>query len=128
VQELSAAGVEPVVGDPDLIATIAPALEHVTVACILLGSVVGEEEAVRELHGPRLQMLLTRMLDSTVRGVMYEAAGAVAPEVLRTGSAVVRSMCESSRIPYALLEADPSAHESWLEQATLATEALLEVD
>jgi hypothetical protein len=37
-------------------------------------------------------------------------------------------MCESSRIPYALLEADPSAHESWLEQATLATEALLEVD
>ena len=73
-------------------------------------------------------MLLARMLDSTVRGVLYEAAGSVAPEVLRAGSAIVRSVCERSRIPYALLEANPADHVTWIEQAAPAAETLLEVD
>jgi len=105
--EIEAAGAEAVIGDPDVVATLARSLDHVSVACVLLGSAVGSPEQLAALHGPRLEMLLTRMLDTTVRGIVYETAGAVDPAVLRAGAERVRACCEDSRIPYALLEADP---------------------
>ena len=104
--------------DPDRIATIAPLFEHVTVACILLGSAVGEEEKVRALHGTRLEMLLTKLVDTTVRGLIYEARGTVPPEALEGGAAQVRAVCEDSLIPYVLLEAEPAWSDAWLS-ATL---------
>jgi hypothetical protein len=51
-------------------------------------------------------MLLLRMLDSTVRGIVYEASGAIDPAILDGGAQRVRAFCEGSRIPYALLGAD----------------------
>ena len=47
---IEAAGAEPFVGDPDLVATLAPALEHVGVACLLLGSATGAPEHLAALH------------------------------------------------------------------------------
>jgi hypothetical protein len=35
-------------------------------------------------------------------------------------------MCGHSRIPYALLETDPSDHEAWLAAALAAVEGLVE--
>ena len=83
---LEAAGIEPHIGDPDRVATIAPALDHAVVVHLLLGSATGEPEALRALHGTRLDMLLSRMLDSTVRGIVYEAAGTVPEETLAGGA------------------------------------------
>ena len=103
-REIEAAGAEPVVGDPDRVATLAPSLEHVGVAVILLGSAAGSHDALAALHGPRLDMLLLRMLDSTVRGIVYEATGTVDDEILAAGARRVREFCEGSRIPYALLD------------------------
>ncbi len=94
------------VGDPDRIATLIPALEHVGAACILLGSAAGGSQALAALHGTRLEMLLGRMLDTTVRGVVYEATGTIDPAVLAAGGERVRSFCEESRIPYVLLGDD----------------------
>ena len=111
--------------DPQRVATLAPAFEHVTLACVLLGSASGTAESLSELHGPRLQMLLARMLDTTVRGVLYEARGTVGEGVLRRGADVVRRACEASRIPYELLEADPSSPGGWVEAATSAAHSLL---
>ena len=103
-REIEAAGAEAVIGDPDVVATLARSLEHVSVACVLLGSAVGSSEQLAALHGTRLEMLLTRMLDTTVRGIVYEAAGAVDAAVLeRRRARCVRACCEDSRIPYALL-------------------------
>jgi uncharacterized protein YbjT (DUF2867 family) len=123
--ELEASGIEPHLGDPDRVATLAPALEHVTVACILLGSARGTEEELADLHGSRLQMLLTRMLDTTARGVVYEAAGTVGSAVLAMGARIVREACEASLIPYVLLEEDPSKHGRWLAAATAGVQTLL---
>ena len=123
--ELEASGIEPHLGDPDRVATLAPALEHVTVACILLGSARGTEEELADLHGSRLQMLLTRMLDTTARGVVYEAAGTVGPAVLAMGARILREACEASLIPYVLLEEDPSEHGRWLAAATAGVRTLL---
>ncbi len=123
--QIEAVGIEPYVGDPDRVATIAPALEHAGVACLLLGSVCGEPEAVRALHGTRLEMLLSRMLDSTVRGVIYEATGTVPAEVLHRGTTIVRATCEDSRIPFALLLAPPQEHARWLQGALSAVREVL---
>jgi uncharacterized protein YbjT (DUF2867 family) len=124
-ERIAAAGAEPHVGDPERVATLAAALEHVTVACVLLGSAAGAQEELVALHGPRLEMLLTRMLDTTIRGVVYEAAGAVDREILNGGAQRVRDACEGSHIPYAMLAADPSDHHGWLSAAQRAVGGLL---
>ncbi|MGI8864517.1 MAG: hypothetical protein ACR2JH_08990 [Solirubrobacteraceae bacterium] len=122
---LEARGIEPHLGDPDRVATLAPALEHVTVACILLGSARGTDEELADLHGSRLEMLLTRMLDTTVRGIVYEAAGSMDHAALAVGARIVRDACEASLIPYVLLEADPAEHDRWLAAATGGVQTLL---
>lgn len=118
--EIEAAGAEAHLGDPDRVATLAPAFEHVTIACVLLGSANGSGEHLADLHGSRLEMMLTRMLDTTIRGVVYESAGTVDAQVLTAGAQRVRAACEDSRIPYELLDADSAEHSTWLRAATTA--------
>jgi uncharacterized protein YbjT (DUF2867 family) len=125
---IEAVGAEAVIGDPDVIATLGRALDYVTVACILLGSADGPPGKLAALHGSRLEMLLTRMVDTTVRGVVYEAVGTVDPAVLRAGAARVRARCEDSRIPYVLLEAEASDPAAWTASAVLAVELALDGD
>lgn len=125
VAAIERAGAEPFVGDPDRVATIARAFEHASVACVLLGSAEGDAAALEALHGTRLEMLLARMLDTTVRGIVYEASGTVASEVLGRGGEIVRATCEDSRIPFALLEADPGAPDAWVAAARGAVSDVL---
>ena len=125
VGQLEGAGIEGVVGDPDRVATLAAAFEHVTVACLLLGSVAASAEQVATLHSSRLRMLLGRMLDTTIRGIVYEANGSAPRAVLESGASIVQKACEHSRIPYALLRADPGEHGAWLEEASEAAAGLL---
>ena len=120
VPALEAAGVEPFIGDPDRVGTIFPALEQVGVACLLLGSAVGEPERIAAVHGPRLEMLLEKMIDTTVRGVVYEAAGTLPPEVLHRGRDLVSAACQRSRIPHAVIDAAPDDHGAWLAAAEAA--------
>jgi uncharacterized protein YbjT (DUF2867 family) len=124
--QMQSAGVEPVHGDPDRIATIAPAFDHASVTCVLLGSATGGEDELTALHTTRLEMLLTRMLDTTVRGVVYEAAGSVPSEFLEAGARIVDRMCAGSLIPYVLLHHDPADRDEWLAAATDAVGRLLE--
>jgi len=123
--QLEAANVEPVVGDPDRIASLSQALAHTGVACLLLGSAAGGDEAIRALHGPRLAMLLERTIDTTVRGVVYEATGTVDPEVLRSGAELVKRACRRSSIGFELLSADPRDHAGWPALAADAVERVL---
>ncbi len=114
---LEADGGEPFEGDPERIGTLISALERVSVVYVLLGSAEGSPEALRALHRERLAALLEELIDTTVRGVVYEAAGAVEAGVLRGGAELVRAACERSRIPNALIETDPADHQRWLAEA-----------
>jgi NADP-dependent 3-hydroxy acid dehydrogenase YdfG len=122
---IEATGAEAVLADPDRVATLASALEHVGVAYVLMANAAGPDASVAALHGPRLEMLLQRMLDSTVRGIVYEARGAVDAEILRSGAERVRAFCEDSRIPYCLLEEDPGEPGPWLAAAVAAAGQVL---
>lgn len=127
VAEIEAAGVEAFVGDPDRIGTLVYALEHVTITCWLLGTAAGEEEAVAALHTTRLDRMVEEVIDTTVRGFVYEGAGSVPATVLAEGTATARRSCAASEIPLAVLHADPADHAAWLESAAHAVRGLLQL-
>jgi uncharacterized protein YbjT (DUF2867 family) len=122
---IQAAGAEPYIGDPDRVGTLFPALAHVGVACVLLGSATGTDEDLAALHSTRLDMLLEKMIDTTVRAVIYEAVGTVGPAVLAVGAGRVKHWCDRSLIPFVLLEADPADHEAWTPAAAGAVRRAL---
>lgn len=122
---IEAAGAEAWIGDPDRIATISYALDGVTILCWLMGSATGSAEQLHALHGTRLKMLLERTIDTTVRGLVYEAAGSVDAGLLGDGARTVEQACARSEIPHELLRADPADHERWLAAAVACVERLL---
>jgi NAD(P)H-binding len=121
--EIEAAGCECWIGDPDRIGTLRYALDNVTVLLWLLGTATGPN--VADLHGSRLRMMLEKVTDTTVRGVLYEAAGTVDAQALRAGAAEVARARELNEIPGALLEVDPRDQEAWVEAARAEIERLL---
>jgi NAD(P)H-binding len=123
--ELEAAGCECWIGDPDRIGTLRYALDNVTLVLWLLGTASGPPEAVAALHGPRLKMMLEKVTDTTVRGVVYEAAGTVAAEVLAAGVREMEHARATNEIPFALLQADPADRAAWLAAAHAAMRQLL---
>jgi uncharacterized protein YbjT (DUF2867 family) len=96
-EAIAAAGAEPYVGDPDRIATLMEALPGVAVVCWLLGPV-----AAPELHGPRLRMLLERLVDTPVRGLVYERGTA-------EGERLALAAAETWHIPVAVVEDEVAA-------------------
>jgi uncharacterized protein YbjT (DUF2867 family) len=123
---IEAAGAECWVGTPDRLASLRGALENVTIACWLLAGALGSEAEIGALHGSRLEYFLTEVIDTTVRGFLYETAAAGAPAQARAGGErIVRSLGERNAIPVACLTADPHEPENWLAQALGAVGSLL---
>ena len=71
------AGLDGVLADPDRPGTILDQVGDVAVVVWLLGSAAGEPATVSAIHGPRLQSLLEKLVDTPVRGFVYEASGGV---------------------------------------------------
>ena len=112
-EAIRAAGAEPYVGDPDRIGTLMDALSGVTIVCWLMGTI-----PVPELHEGRLRMLWEKLVDTPVRGVVYEGA-------LPQGEQVARTASQTWQIPLEVLEADPLDHDAWLATARGAIDRLL---
>ena len=113
VEEIRAAGAEPYVGDPDRIATLMDALHGVTIVCWLTGTIPDGD-----LHAGRLRMLWEKLVDTPVRGVIYEGALPQVEQVARTAS-------QTWQIPLEVLDADPLDHAAWLRAAHGAVDRLL---
>lgn len=122
---IEAAGAEPAVADPDRLATLLPQIEGIAAICWLMGTASGDPESVAALHGPRLSSLLERLIDTPVRGFVYEAAGSAGPVLLEQGSAIANAAAETYRLRVEVVARDPSAHADWLEAMTAAVERLL---
>ena len=123
--DIEAAGAECFPGDPDVFGTLRYALDNVTVLLWLLGTATGPAEKVAALHGSRLRMMLSRTTDTTVRGVVYEAAGTVGPEVLAAGVEEMRHARRTNEIPYALLETGRDDGAAWVRAARGAIDTVL---
>jgi uncharacterized protein YbjT (DUF2867 family) len=120
---IAAAGAEPYVGDPDRIATLMEAIVGVTVVVWLLGSAEGE--GAEELHDGRLRMLCEKLVDTHVRGLVYEAAGSLPAEVLDAGAEVVERAAATWSIPVTVLRTHPEDCEQWTADAAAAVARLL---
>jgi hypothetical protein len=121
VGELEKDGIEGVVADPDRLGTLMPALAGVTVVCWLMGSADGSPD----LHGPRLRSLMEHLVDTPVRGLLYEAAGTADTTLLQQGASIVRDASHTWHIPAEIVDADPAAHDAWLEAMAASVNRLL---
>jgi uncharacterized protein YbjT (DUF2867 family) len=121
--EIEAAGAEAVLADPDRLGTLMTQLHGVTLVCWLMGSADGA--TAEALHGPRLRTLLERLVDTPVRGMVYEASGSLDPELLAGGAAAVREASARWSIPADVVETDPGDREGWLAAMTAAVGRLL---
>lgn len=88
---IEAVGIEPALADPDRPGTILELVGDVAVLVLLLGNLEGGEEELAALHGPRLERLLEHLVETPVRGVVYEGTAA--------GAEVVEAASRTWRIP-----------------------------
>jgi hypothetical protein len=119
--ELEQTGIEGVVADPDRLGTLMPALAGVTVVCWLMGSA----EDSPKVHGVRLRSLMEHLVDTPVRGLVYEAAGTVDAALLAKGASIVREASQTWHIPVEIVDTDPAAPEDWVEAMKAAVARLL---
>ncbi len=113
-------GAEAVLADPDRIGTLMDALAGVSVLCWLAGNAQGPQDKVEALHDERLRMLFEKVVDTPVRGVVYEAAGSLDPALFARGRAVAQEASSTWALPVRILTADPREHSVWLQEARTA--------
>jgi len=111
---IDAAGIEPVRADPEQPGTILELVDDVAILIWLLGSATGE--SVPLIHGPRLESLLERLVETPVRGFVYEGAGTVDQALLGGGAELCRNAESTWRIPVAVTETPRSDGPAWVEE------------
>jgi hypothetical protein len=121
---ITAVGLEAAEADPDRPGTVLELCGDVALVVWLLGCAEGEPDAVAAIHGPRLERLLDKLVDTPVRGFAYEAAGSVPDHDLAAGREIVERAGETWRIPVAILT---SARDQpgWATRTAAAVAALL---
>jgi uncharacterized protein YbjT (DUF2867 family) len=119
---IEAAGIEAALADPDRVGTVLELVGDVAVVYLLLGSAAGDAEGVAAIHGPRLESLMEKLVDTPVRGVVYEAGGSVDAAVLEAGAEIVRAAGRTWRIPVEIVASGAEEPGAWA--AEMAESAL----
>ena len=127
--EIEASGAECWLGAPERLGSLRAALDGVTIACWMLARATGSAAEVRSLHGSRLELFLRYVIDTTVRGFVYDASpGALSEQLLEEGAAVTRSLTRQHSIPaWVLVHGDeaPGDDAGWVRAAREAVEGFL---
>lgn len=105
---IEASGIDAALADPESPSTVLDLVGDVAAVYWLLGSAEGSAENLEAIHGPRLERLLERLVETPVRHFVYEASGSVEGTILERGSAIVRAAGERWRIPVTI--AGPQIH------------------
>jgi uncharacterized protein YbjT (DUF2867 family) len=95
LEAIEAVGIEPALADPDRPGTILELVNDVAVLVLLLGGAEGSPEELEAIHGPRLERLMEHLVETPVRGVVYEGTEA--------GEEIVRNAERTWRIPARIL-------------------------
>ena len=136
---IESTGAECWIGTPDRLATLRGALENVTVACWMLACARGDEHELAALHSSRLEFFLGQAIDTTARGLIYDAwtmrttegsARGPSAEMLARGERIFRALTELNAIPAVVLGGEQGAPQipddrAWIAAADDAVAALL---
>ena len=114
LEPIAAAGIESAHADPSQPGTVLELVGDVAVVVWLLGSAEGSPEELAALHGRALERVLERIVETPVRGFLYEAEGSVDATLLAHGRETVAAASQGWRIPSAALSADPG---TWADEA-----------
>jgi uncharacterized protein YbjT (DUF2867 family) len=123
--DIESSGAECWIATPDRVATLRAALDGVTLACWGLGTARGSAQELRALHGSRLEAFVRQLIDTTVRGFIYEATGTVDASDLAEGERIARTLAARNAIPAAVIRADGADTVAWLREAGGVVEAML---
>jgi nucleoside-diphosphate-sugar epimerase len=107
------AGIEPAIADPDRVGTVLDHVGDVTVVAWLLGSATGTPEAIEAVNRLRLESLLEKLVDSPVRGFVYEGAGSADRSVLDVGAELVERAGRMWMIPIRIVRAERDGDGGW---------------
>jgi len=91
LRKIEAAAIEPALADPGRPGTILELVNDVAVLVLLLGGAEGSAEELAAIHGPRLERLMEHLVETPVRGVLYEGT--------EEGAEVVEAASRTWRIP-----------------------------
>jgi len=105
-EAIAAAGLEAVEADPDRVGSVAELLGDVTVLAWLLGG-LADPDAVATLNGPRLGSLLEKVVDTPVRGFVFEAPSG------GEGRELVEDAVSRWHLPAEIVSADRSDPDAW---------------
>lgn len=119
------AGIEAAIADPDRPSTLMEMVGDVTVVFWLMGSAQAEPEVIAAIHGPRLESFLARLVDTPVRGFVYEGEGRVQRIHLDRGRALVETAGSTWQIPIAVLDSEPGEADAWANAAFSASQSLV---
>lgn len=111
---IAAAGIEPALAEPDRPGTILELVDDVAVLVLLLGGAEGSPEELAAIHGPRLERLMEHLVETPVRGVLYEG--------IEAGAEIVRTAERTWRIPATVLSPKPSQPANGGDAEGLAVE------
>src|SRR5262245_31717186 len=124
VAAIEGAGLEAAEADPERPGTILDLCGDASVVVWLLGSAGGDPAELEAVHGPRLERLVEKLVDSPVRGFGYEAAGSAPPRLLEGGRLIVERAASTWQVPVTLIEGRRE-DDGWAERAAESVVGLL---
>lgn len=125
---IESAGLEAAIADPDRVGTVLDHVGDVAVVVWLMGSATGSAEELEAVNVLRLGSLLEKLVDTPVRGFVFEASGSAGEEVLAAGSALVERAARTWMIPVRVVTADRddgADGANWVAAMSAATLAVL---
>jgi hypothetical protein len=120
------AGIEPALADPLHPHTVLDLVGDVTIVLWPLASAQGPPEELSAIHGPRLERLMERLIETPVRGFVYEMRGTVDPILLEHGSEVLEAAGDTWRVGISCVFVDPQDPHDWAEIMAGAATSLVD--
>lgn len=124
LRAIEAAGLEAAEADPDRPGTVLELCADVAVVVWLLGSASGHPDSIAAIHGPRLERLLEKLVDSPVRGFAYEDPGEAGGPSPEGGREIVERAAATWHLPVIMIRGSREA-DGWGERTADSVAGLL---
>lgn len=125
---IESTGLEAALADPDQVGTILDQVGDVAVVVWLMASATGSPDELEAVNVLRLESLLEKLVDTPVRGFVFEGSGSAGESLLAAGAALVERAARTWLIPTRIVESDRSDASAWLDEMSKAVWSVLRSD
>lgn len=125
LEAIEASGIEAAIADPDRVGSILDQVGDVAVVIWALGSARGSAEELEAVNVLRLGSLLEKLVDTPVRGFVFEAAGSAGEENLAAGRELVEQAARTWMIPVVVVTEPRVGADAWTEAMAAAVESAI---